>query len=195
MIITKPETEKKLKDFANNGGTVIMTYRCAVKDIDNNVPFGKTMPVNYNDETGIIVVETESLQEYDAFPLVGCSEFTDITGTGGIFRDMIEVRDAEVLFRYSDEFYSDFAAVTRNKCGKGQFYYLGCGMEEKITDKLMETVIKENNIRTIPSDEEVEIVERGSGDSRIRMLINHNAKKAEVSGEVLAPFECRIILL
>lgn len=193
MIITKPETEQKIKKFAENGGTVVMTYRCAVKDSDNNVPFGKTMPVNYNDETGIIVVETESLQDYNAFTLEGCGEFEGISGTGGIFRDMIKVNDAEVLFHYSDEFYSEFAAVTRKKNSKGYIYYLGCGMENALTDKIMEKIISENNIRTIPSDDGVEIVERGTESNKICMLINHNSYKAEALGEVLAPFECKIV--
>ena len=193
MIITKPETEQKVKEFAENGGTVIMTYRSAVKDADNNVPFGKTMPVNYNEETGIIVTETESLQEYDAFPLEGCGIFEGVKGVGGIFRDMIEAADAEVLFRYGDEFYHDYAAVTRKNFGKGHFYYLGCGMEESITEKIISEIIKECDIKTISSPEGVEIVQRGTGSEKITMLINHNPASAEVMGENLAPFECKII--
>lgn len=193
MIITKPETEKKVKAFAESGGTVIMTYRSAVKDADNNVPFGKTMPVNYNDETGIIVTETESLQEPDAFPLEGCGIFEGVKGVGGIFRDMIEVNDAEVLFRYGDEFYHNYAAVTRKNFGKGRFYYLGCGMEESITEKIISEIIKESNIKTISSPDGVEVIQRGTGSTKINMLINHNPASAEVMGEKLAPFECRII--
>lgn len=192
MIITKPETERKIKEFAENGGTVIMTYRCAVKDCDNNIPFGKTMPVNYNDETGITVVETESLQEYDAFPLTGCGDFAGITGKGGIFRDMIETVDAEILFKYGDEFYSDFAAVTRKRNAKGAFYYIGCGLNEELTKMLTDTVMREHRIETTPSPDGVEVVSRGSGSDKIRMIINHNAKKTEFGSLTLAPFECKI---
>lgn len=192
MIITKPETERKIKEFAENGGTVIMTYRCAVKDCDNNIPFGKTMPVNYNHETGITVVETESLQEYDAFPLTGCGDFAGITGKGGIFRDMIETVDAEILFKYGDEFYSDFAAVTRKRNAKGAFYYIGCGLNEELTKMLTDTVMREHRIETTPSPDGVEVVSRGSGSDKIRMIINHNAKKTEFGSLTLAPFECKI---
>ena len=192
MIITKPETERKIKEFAENGGTVIMTYRCAVKDCDNNIPFGKTMPVNYNDETGITVVETESLQKYDAFPLTGCGDFAGITGKGGIFRDMIETVDAEILFKYGDEFYSDFAAVTRKRNAKGAFYYIGCGLNEELTKMLTDTVMREHRIETTPSPDGVEVVSRGTGSDKIRMIINHNAKKTEFGSLTLAPFECKI---
>lgn len=120
-----------------------MTYRHAVKDADNNVPFGETLPVHYNALAGLTVEETESLQDYDAFPVVGSGVFEGMEGTGGIFRDMIQVQDAEVLFHYADAFYLEFAAVTRKQTGRGTLYYVGCGLEEKITKLLMEQVMRD----------------------------------------------------
>lgn len=193
MIITKPDMEARVKNFVENGGTVVFTYRCAVKDADNNVPFGKTMPVNYNDLTGLIVVETESLQDLDAFTVVGQGEFEGINGTGGIFRDMIDVNDAEVLFHYGDEFYKDFAAITRKKSGQGCVYYVGCGLEEAITTKLMESIMKKTEIEMLPSADGVEIVSRGEGADQITMYINHNATKQTAGDIELAPFECKIV--
>ena len=119
-----------------------MTYRHAVKDADNNVPFGETLPVHYNALAGLTVEETESLQDYDVFPVVGSGVFEGVEGTGRIFRDMIQVQDAEVLFHYADAFYLEFAAVTRKQTGRGTLYYVGCGLEEKITRLLMEQVMR-----------------------------------------------------
>lgn len=65
-----------------------MTYRHAVKDADSNVPFGETLPVHYNALAGLTVEETESLQDYDAFPVVGSGVFEGVEGTGGIFCDI-----------------------------------------------------------------------------------------------------------
>lgn len=65
-----------------------MTYRHAVKDADNNVPFGETLPVHYNALAGLTVEETERLQDYDAFPVVGSGVFEGVEGTGGIFCDI-----------------------------------------------------------------------------------------------------------
>ena len=143
MIIPKPEMEEKVEAFVKNGGTVIVTYRHAVKDADNNVPFGETLPVHYNALAGLTVEEMESLQDYDAFPVVGSGVFEGVEGTGGIFRDMIQVQDAEVLFHYADAFYLEFAAVTRKQTGRGTLYYVGCGLEEKITKLLMEQVMRD----------------------------------------------------
>ena len=193
MIITKPEMEEKVEAFVKNGGTVIMTYRHAVKDADNNVPFGETLPVHYNALAGLTVEETESLQDYDAFPVVGSGVFEGVEGTGGIFRDMIKVQDAEVLFRYADAFYQEFAAVTRKQTGKGTLYYVGCGLEEKITKLLMEQVMRDCHFQMVPSEEGLEIVTRGNEKQKVTMYINHNAKEVTYGDMTLAPFACKIL--
>lgn len=193
LIITKPEIEEKVKAFVANGGTAVMTYRFAVKDADNNVPFGKTMPVNYNELAGLEVVETESLQELEAFELVGRGEFEGVNSKGGIFRDMIVPSDAEVLFGYGDEFYKEFAAITRKKTGKGQTYYVGCGLLEDVTKTLMATIMKENDIKTIDTVDGLEVVSRGVGEDKVVMYINHNAYAVCKDDVSLAPFECKIV--
>ena len=193
MIITKSEMEEKVEAFVKNGGTVIVTYRHAVKDADNNVTFGETLPVHYNALAGLTVEETESLQDYDAFPVVGSGVFEGVEGTGGIFRDMIKVQDAEVLFRYADAFYQEFAAVTRKQTGKGTLYYVGCGLEEKITKLLMEQVMRDCHFQMVPSEEGLEIMTRGNEKQKVTMYINHNAKEVTYGDMALAPFACKIL--
>ncbi len=192
MIITKPEFRSKAEMFVEKGGTLVLTYRNAIKDVNNNIPFGQVIPVGYSTLTGIMVTETESLQDLDAFPLVGQGSFADSQGYGGIFRDMLKVQDAEVLYRYGDPFYQEYAAVTRRKQGSGTVYYLGCGMDETITARLMREIMTDNEIRTIPSDSGVEIVQRGSGTKRLQMYINHNDHEAKAGDVVLKAFECKI---
>ena len=192
MIIAKPAFQDRIKTFVNNGGTLILTYRNAVKDADNNLPFGETVPVGYRDLAGVSVAETESLQDLYAFPVVGQGAFAGESGQGGIFRDMLVAENAEVLYRYNDPFYTQFAAVTRNHFGKGMVYYLGCSLEEQITDKIMGTILSDNHIDTIPSDDGVEVVVRGDTKQRVRMYINHNAYSASAGAIKLQPFECRI---
>ena len=192
MIITKPELRAKTEQFVKNGGTLVLTYRNAIKDADNNIPFGEVIPVGYTDLAGVSIVETESLQDLNAFPLAGQGAFAGRQGHGGIFRDMLAVRDAEVLYRYGDAFYQEYAAVTRKKQGSGTVYYLGCGMDEATTAGLMAAVMADNGIETVASDSGVEVVRRGGREQSVRMYINHNAHEAKAGDVVLKPFECRI---
>lgn len=192
LIITKPEFRQKAEAFVQNGGTLVLTFRCAVKDADNNLPFGEVVPVGYTGLAGVTVAETESLQVVDAFPVEGQGLFAGSRGFGGIFRDMLEVQDAEVLYRYGDTFYTQFAAVTRRKEGPGTVYYLGCALDEATTAGLMEAIMADNGIETIPSPEGVEVVIRGGEEQRIRMVINHNDHEVPFQGTTLPPFGCAV---
>lgn len=193
LIMTEPDLERRVHEYVRRGGTVVFTYRHAVKDSDNNIPFGETLPVHYCDLTGLCVEETESLQEYSAFPVLGAGEFSGVSGRGGIFRDMIRVRDAEVLFTYGDQFYREFAAVTKKKTGSGTAYYIGCGLEESITKLLMERMMRQCGISMLPSAEGVEIVNRGNETQRVTMYMNHNSHEVTQGEVTLAPFECKMI--
>lgn len=171
---------------------MVLTYLDFVKDSDNNLVLGKQIPVDFDSFAGVCVVETESLQEGQAFPLVGEGAFSGIQGQGGIFRDMLEVHGAEVLLRYNDPFYQEFAAVTRKHQKDGCVYYLGCGLEQPVLNRILETVTEEQHILPQQSEPGVEVVYRGAGDARICMVINHNACAVVHDGQPLAPFQCSI---
>ena len=192
VIIAKPELQSRLKEFTEKGGTVVLTYRDFVKDSDNNLVLGKQIPVDFDSFAGVCVVETESLQEGQEFPLAGEDLFSGVQGQGGIFRDMLEVHGAQVLLRYADPFYQEYAAVTRKQQKDGFVYYLGCGLEEPVLNRILEQVSAEQHIPLELSQPGVEVVYRGTGKDRVRMVLNHNACQAEYDGQSLAPFQCSI---
>ena len=195
MIIWKKELTEKVKEFAKNGGIVVMTYRTAVKDIDNNLTLGEMLPVGYNDFVGAYVEETESLQEYNSLDLEGKGFFNGIKGKGGIFRDMLVSKGAEVLFRYNDKFYDTFSAVTKNSYGKGKVYYIGCSPEEAILKLIVDDILNSAELQKTLSPDNVEIVVRGNGDKQIKIYINHNDYEVKVENTCLKPFEYKIINL
>lgn len=192
MIIHKPEFSQRLQAFVQAGGTAVLTYRTAVKNTDNNLEFGKKIPLEYSGFAGVTVVETESLQQGQDFPVLGSGAFAGKDGTGTIFRDMLEVSDAEVLYRYGDRFYDAFAAVTRKKQGDGTVYYIGCGLDEKTADGLMQTILCESGIHGEQTESGVEVCYRGDGENTVRMVMNHNGCAAQYGGKPLAPYESRI---
>lgn len=192
MIIAKTDFQKKLMDFVESGGTIVLTYRNFVKDSNNNLVLGKQIPVDFDSFAGVYVVETESLQEGQEFPVTGEGEFACTQGQGGIFRDMLVAESAEVLFRYNDVFYKEFAAVTKKKQKQGYVYYLGCGLEEAVLKQIMRKIAAEQQITFEHTTDGVEVIYRGSQDKKIRMVINHNPCEVQNGDETLAPFECRI---
>lgn len=193
MIITKPAFREKVEAFAKQGGTVVLTFRHAVKNEDNNLVFGEMIPIGYRDLAGVYVDETESLQDPEAFPLVGEGTCQGASGTGGIFRDMLVAEDAQVLYRYGDSFYTDYAAITRKAWGDGMIYYVGCAPDGDTLAALMGRILDDNGIGTISSEPGVEIVTRGEEGNRIRMMINHNDHRVKAGDGELEAFKCKII--
>lgn len=119
MLITTPELTKRLEEFVQNGGVLIMTYRSAVKDMDNNLVLGEMLPVGFNNIAGVTVEETESLQDYNSFSIIGKGIYNGKSGYGGIFRDMLVPTTAETLYSYDDDFYRQYAAITKKQLRQG----------------------------------------------------------------------------
>ena len=192
LIIARPDFQERARAFVEGGGTLVLTCRTGVKDTDNNLIFGESVPVGWRDLAGVTVEETESLQEAEAFSVLGEGDFAGRKGSGGVIRDLLRAEDAEVLFRYADPFYHSYAAVTRKRWGAGAVYYLGCVLDQKTTALLMKAVLREQGIEAVPSEEGVEIVRRSGGGQSIRMVLNHNDRSVEVDGQVLMAFGCRV---
>ncbi len=189
MIITDDDLNQKLYNYVNHGGKLVMTYRTAIKDRDNNLVLNKTIPLDFSELTGVTIEETESLQDYNAFPLVGSGICENTQGYGGVFRDMLTVNGAEVLYHYNDQFYTEYASITRKTTGTGTTYYIGCTPDENTLNTVLELVLGETDIQKVESPSGVEVVQRGN----IKMIINHNSSPVDFEGLTLKPYECKII--
>lgn len=189
MAVTDPEFAARLKDYVAASGTTLVTFRTAVKDSDNNLVFGKSLPVDLNDLLGLYVEETESVQELDSIPIAG--EYG--TGRAGVFRDMIVPEGAQVLWRYDDEFYRQYAAITRCNYGCGAAYYLGTVPNPSVLDTLFDEVMSRALIERLDLPKGVECVVRGEGSERVRILMNHNSYPVAAMGRELGPFAVEVV--
>ena len=184
MIVTDPAFLQRLKEFTADGGVAVVTYRTAVKDRQNNLVFGKTLPVDCGDLLGLTVEETESVQEYDCIPLSGSHSHA----SAGIFRDMALPTTADVLYRYDDPFYRQYAAITRNAWGKGWAYYLGTAPDKVTLKEVLFSAMRQAGLAPLELPDEVESVIRQSSRRTLRFLINHNDRPAQALGISLEPF-------
>lgn len=189
MTVTDPEFAARLKAYVAAGGTALVTFRTAVKDRNNNLVFGKSLPVDLNDLLGLYVEETESVQELDSIPIAG--EYG--TGRAGVFRDMIAPEGAQVLWRYDDEFYRQYAAITRCNYGRGAAYYLGTVPDPSVLDTLFDEVMSRALIERLDLPKGVECVVRGESSERVRILMNHNSYPVAAMGRELGPFAVEVV--
>lgn len=193
MIVHKKEVTDRLKEFAKNGGTVVLTYRTGVKDYYNNLTLGEFNPTYMTDLVGGYVEEVESFQDDQVANLSGVGEFSGVEGTATVFRDMLKTTTATTLFKYEDEFFEDLGAVTLNNYENGKVYYLGSGLDNKLMDLLCEKILKESDIEKIDSEEGIEVVTRTLNNEKYYFVMNHTDKVKTFNNEEFKAYEARII--
>ncbi len=193
MIVHKAEVQDKIRKFAAKGGTVVFTYRTAVKDYYNNLTLGQFNPTHYTDLVGGYVEEVESFQDDQVANLTGVGTFEGTNGTATVFRDMLKTTTATTLFKYEDEFFEDLAAVTLNEYEAGKVYYIGSGADNTIMDALTNKILTDSKIESIESEEGVEVVRRSLNNEEYLFVMNHTANKKTFRNIELAPYEALIV--
>lgn len=189
MIVTDEAFALRLKRYVAAGGCAVVTYRTAVKDRRNNLAFGKMLPVDCNELLGLHIEETESVQEYHCIPLIG----ENGSGTAGVFRDMIVPDRAEVLYRYNDAFYGQYAAITRNELGAGRAYYLGTSPDAAVLEQVLGEAMSWAGLAVEYLPEGVEMVTRSGAGRTVHIVMNHNENAVTALGLTLAPFEVKVL--
>ena len=110
-----------------------------------------------------------------------------------VFRDLLRTTTAETLFTYEDEFFEGLSAITLNKYQGGNVYYIGCGVDENIMDKLADKILKDSKIETIKSPKGVEVVRRNINNEEKYFVMNHTDKTQQLGDKVIKPYEAFVV--
>ncbi|WP_173916382.1 beta-galactosidase [Halobacillus sp. Marseille-Q1614] len=172
MQIIDEQLAEKLENFTKNGGTIVFSFRAGLKDKNNNIPFKEPLPGPVRILTGIHVQEVEALSAW---------------------RDLITAETAEVLFEYSDEFYSQYAAVTRNLFGNGKVYYIGGGLEDQAMNMIAKEITVQQEVSITETEECVEVYKRYTDQDEYSFIMNHSDQVKIFEGHSLQPYESKII--
>lgn len=169
-----------LGEFVRKGGVLLADCRTGVKT-GSNLCHDRTLPGLLGNVLGI------TIEEYDALPE---NEECPATGQGvmeGVFHalhyaDWIKVLKAEKLVGYESWHMKAFAAVTRNRYGKGAAYYAGTVVqEESFYDLLVAELLRAAAIHPVvkpPPGVEVSI--RQARGRKYLFLLNHTESNQDV---------------
>ncbi len=138
MIVMSDDFKNRLKEYAEKGGTVLMSARTAWKDTDNNLVFNKRLPVDLEDLTGCVVEEHESLLSGQSSRL----SYDSLKGKGYVFEELLKVTTGEELIRWENNPFGEYAAVVRNSYGSGKSYYMGTSLDEESLNRLFDEILK-----------------------------------------------------
>ena len=145
----------KIRDFVNNGGTVIMTSNSAFVDETGKV-FASTRPGGLSDVFGIRVgsfEETEMMNELSMKSYKG--KRIDFTYNGKTTDleserfDIVEPKTAQVVGKITS-LDKDYPIMTVNKFGKGKAIYVGLHANGNALNLLLDDLINELGIKKGP---------------------------------------------
>ncbi|AZB40967.1 beta-galactosidase [Bacillus sp. FJAT-42376] len=175
-FLENPVFTEKLKRYAENGGTVVFSYRSGVKK-PNNFVTGQTLPGELSAMTGIQINEYESLQTGQQNKVIGTSgSLNGLESGASVWCDLIDPVTAEVLAEYDGCFYKGTAAVTKNRFGKGTVYYIGTALEEHMLTALYKDIFEEAGADFMETERGTEVVIRGSFLSAMNHSVDSSAE-------------------
>jgi len=143
LMLVTPEQVARLRTFVEGGGTLVTSFRLGAYDWNAKVPV-ETLP---GDELADLF--GVRIHEYDCLMTEAPLDPTPLVEWGGetfgtcVWADMLEPTTAEVLARYTNEWYAPYAAITRNRLGRGQAVYVGAGLDDVFYQRFVPSLLEE----------------------------------------------------
>ncbi len=173
-----------LRRFVEEGGVLVLTMRSGVKD-ESNMVVNSRLPGILAGISGVTVEEYDSL----GLEMVNAIEFTlpEMAKTSHLpvstWCDILKPSaSAEVIAKYTQDYYAGRAAITRNKFKKGWVVYVGTIGEAPFYDVLAGWLVTMAGVKPVlDAPEGVEVTERWQGERRLLFLMNYSGKEQEVT--------------
>lgn len=167
----------KLRQFVQNGGTLVMSYFSGIADARDHIWTGG-YPALLQDVLGLKVEEWQPLLPDEKVRFIDQS---GDTVESEHWVDLLHPVTADALAHYSGGFIAGRAAFTRNRFGSGQAYYIGTRPEPAYLQDLLRRICAEASVHgLITSAPAVEASLRSDGTNRYLFVINHTATSQAV---------------
>ncbi|WP_408653479.1 beta-galactosidase [Jatrophihabitans sp.] len=174
LYLLPAEHAAALAAFVEAGGTVLVSYFSGIVDsADHIVPGG--YPGALRELLGIRIEEF--------FPLLaGQSVALSDYGSGVVWSELGRTEGAEQLAGYAGGPVAGSPAVTRNRVGAGQAWYLGTTLADQQLAALLARVLAEAGVRPLLAGlpARVEVVRRRGEDAGYTFVLNHTGEPVPV---------------
>jgi len=179
LHIVTAEIADNLRRYVEQGGTLILTPRSGVKD-EANAVVNAPLPGLLADLCGMTVEEYDSLPEGVTQPL----QFTIPARPDQVARvwyDVLAPQGAQVIARYTQDYYKGKPAITLNTYGKGRVLYVGVFGNDPLYETFMSWLLASVGVEGVLSAPEgVEVAERWQGNRRLLFVLNHTEQAQDV---------------
>lgn len=179
MYMVKPGFAAKVEAFVQAGGTFITTYFSGIVNENDLVTVGG-YPGELRKVLGIWAEEIDALLPGMSNELVMKQDWGALNRSYacGLLCDLIHAEGAEVLAEYGADFYKGMPALTVNRFGAGQAYYVATSPDAAFLRGFLANLCEENGIAPLVSAPEgIESVQRVKEGVSYLFLLNHSAEE------------------
>lgn len=183
LFLMDSDLSQCLMDYAKNGGTLILTCRSGIKNM-NNIVCPMQPPGLLSECIGGYVEEWDALSDAE----------NEVQMNNGVsyrcsqWADFIIPESSEAMGWYKHDFYAGKAAVTVNQVGEGRVYYIGAIFEEPFLLDFFQRLAAELEIRHMPNlPTGVQAAVRESEDQAYLFLTNFTREEQRVVMESAYP--------
>ncbi len=167
------KTEDALMDYVRGGGHLVLTFRTGVKNGNNVCMCDLPLPGRLGELLGLETGDYDCMLGFDA----GVAwEKNGAAGKGSLWSDVVTLKGAKPLARFTTEYYAGMPAVTCHDYGKGKAYYVATGLEDAMLDQLVETLRQDASLSVCgESPAGVELAVRPGRKKDYLFILNHTA--------------------
>jgi beta-galactosidase len=183
-ILTEVAAEN-LRRFVQAGGVLVVTPRSGVKD-ETNAIVEMALPGLLADVCGIKVEEYDSLPPDVSQPLeFNRPELMALQANAGIWCDILQSNGAEIIARYTHDYYGGEPAITLNRSGQGWALYVGtfgdAQLYRALGGWLLSLAHADSPTSPLVVSNGVEVAERWQNGKRLLFILNHTAVPQELT--------------
>ena len=171
------ELLNRLNQYVENGGTLIATFKTAFAN--------ENIKVSHEVQPHILKSCLGVRYNQFTFPknvgLTGMAISKDSPAEAKVFMELLTPEGAEVLASYDHYNWKDYAAITRNRFGKGQAVYIGCMTDNDTLKAVLRDTLLIAKVELSNYQYPV-IMRKGTNDfgKTVRYFFNYSEKEQEV---------------
>lgn len=186
MYMMKPGFAEKVEAFVARGGKFVTTFFSGLVN-ENDIVTTGGYPGKLRKVLGIWAEEIDALlpgQQNEIVMREGREALADhLKGSYGcsILCDLIHAETAEVIAEYGSDFYKGMPALTVNRFGQGEAWYVATSPDSEFLGALLSGLCQSAGIEPIlPPVPGVEVTERRKDGRSYVFVLNHGASEASM---------------
>ncbi|MEU8261943.1 beta-galactosidase [Micromonospora sp. NPDC048999] len=182
LHMLKGDLPHRLVEVAARGGSVVTTFLSGRVDENDNA-FLMDVPGPLGRLMGVRVDEWDARGPELVNPVLLQAGSDRVEVASRLVFELVIPQGAEVVGTYQADFYAGTPAVTRNRVGDGDAWYVGAGLDQQGVSWVVRRVLDRHGLAGPYADvPDLETAVRVTPDGvRLRFLLNHRAEPVEVA--------------